>query len=155
MIFEPLFSQGVQMAKSINRATLLGNVGADPEVRATSNGGRVATVSLATTRTWNDASGQKQEKTQWHRVILWNAAKGAKLADITEKYVKKGDRLLVEGEIEYRSWEDAEGVQRYSTEINARDLTLLSPPPAADKGTTKKGSKGVAQSAPDSDELPY
>jgi single-strand DNA-binding protein len=80
---------------------LIGNVGNDPEVRATPNGARVAQLNLATTRTWNGPGGDKQEKTEWHRCVLWNGrASGTGLADVVERYVKKGDRLYIEGSIE-------------------------------------------------------
>ncbi|HEX6069441.1 MAG TPA: single-stranded DNA-binding protein [Longimicrobiaceae bacterium] len=114
------------MSRSLNKAILIGNLGADPEVRSTTNGSRVATISLATSRQWTGQSGEKQEKTEWHRVVLWNNNKGAKLADIVERYCKKGDKVYVEGTIEYRSWQDREGQTRYTTEINARELILLS-----------------------------
>ena len=115
------------MSKSLNKVILIGNLGADPEVRSTSNGGRVATVSLATSRQWKGADGQRQEKTAWHRVIFWNAkGNGQQLADIVERYCKKGDKIYVEGEIEYRTWQDKENQTRYSTEINGRELILLS-----------------------------
>ena len=84
----------------------------------------MATLSLATSRQWKNQSGEKQEKTEWHRVILWNN-KGSGLADIAEKYCKKGDKVYVEGSIEYRSWQDREGQTRYTTEITARELILL------------------------------
>ena len=113
------------MSRSLNKVTLIGNLGNDPEVRATSGGNRVATFSLATSRTWNSASGERQEKTEWHRCVVWNT-KGSQLADIVEKYVKKGDKLYVEGRIEYRQWQDKEGQTRYSTEINVRELIMLS-----------------------------
>src|SRR5690349_22479273 len=103
---------------------LIGNLGNDPEVRSTSGGNRVATFSLATSRSWNDASGQKQEKTEWHRCIVWNT-KTSQLADIVERYVKKGDKIYVEGRIEYRQWQDKDGQTRYSTEINVRELIML------------------------------
>jgi single-strand DNA-binding protein len=96
----------------------------DPEVRSTTGGNRVATFSLATSRSWNDASGSKQEKTEWHRCVVWNT-KSSQLADIVEKYVKKGDKLYVEGRIEYRQWQDKENQTRYSTEINVRELIML------------------------------
>jgi len=115
------------MSKSLNKVTLIGNLGADPEVRSTADGSRVATVSLATSRQWKGADGQRQEKTAWHRVICWNAkGSGQQLADLVERYCKKGDKLYVEGEIDYRSWQDKEGQTRYSTEIKARDIILLS-----------------------------
>ena len=112
------------MSRSLNKIMLIGNVGKDPEVRSTPNGSRVATLSLATTRTWNGASGDKQEKTEWHRCVVWNT-KSSQLADIVERYVKKGDKLYVEGRIEYRQWQDKENQTRYSTEINVRELLML------------------------------
>ncbi len=114
------------MSRSLNKVTLIGNLGNDPEVRSTTGGSRVATFSLATSRQWNDAAGAKQEKTEWHRCVVWNT-KGSQLADIVERYVKKGDKLYVEGRIEYRQWQDKEGQTRYSTEINVRELIMLSP----------------------------
>ena len=113
------------MSRSLNKVILIGNLGADPEVRSTSNGSRVATLSVATSRQWKNQSGEKQEKTEWHRVVLWNN-KGSTLADIAEKYCKKGDKVYIEGSIEYRSWQDREGQTRYTTEITARELIMLS-----------------------------
>jgi single-strand DNA-binding protein len=112
------------MSRSLNKVTLIGNLGNDPEVRSTTGGNRVATFSLATSRSWNDASGSKQEKTEWHRCVVWNT-KSSQLADIVEKYVKKGDKIYVEGRIEYRQWQDKENQTRYSTEINVRELIML------------------------------
>lgn len=114
------------MSRSVNKAILIGNLGADPEVRSTSSGQRVATLSVATSRQWNNQAGERQEKTEWHRVVLWNN-RGSGLADIAEKYLKKGDRVYIEGRIEYRTWEDREGNTRYSTEIIGRELMMLSP----------------------------
>jgi single-strand DNA-binding protein len=108
------------MSRSLNRASLIGNLGADPEVRTTGAGTRVAQFSLATSRSWKDAEGAPQERTEWHRVVVW----GPKV-EVVEQYLKKGDRAFVEGEIQYRSYEDGEGVTRYVTEINARELLLL------------------------------
>jgi len=113
------------VSRSLNKVILIGNLGADPEVRSTANGSRVATISVATGRVWKDQSGERKEKTEWHRVILWNN-KGSTLADIVERYCKKGDKVYVEGSIEYRSWQDREGQTRYTTEITARELILLS-----------------------------
>ena len=115
------------MSRSLNKVTLIGNLGNDPEVRSTTGGNRLATFSLATSRSWNDQSGNRQEKTEWHRCVVWNT-KGSQLADIVEKYVHKGDKLYVEGRIEYRQWQDKEGQTRYSTEINVRELIMLSGP---------------------------
>ncbi len=113
------------MSRSLNKATLIGNLGADPEVRSTTSGARVATISLATSRRWKGQNGEWQEKTEWHRVVAWNN-RGSTLADVIEKYCKKGDKLYVEGNIEYRTWQDREGQTRYTTEINAREIILLS-----------------------------
>jgi single-strand DNA-binding protein len=104
---------------------LIGNLGADPEVRSTNNGTRVATLSLATSRQWTTQGGEKQEKTEWHRCVVWNTRQSG-LADVVEKYLKKGDRIYVEGRIEYRTWQDREGQTRYTTEVNVRDMVMLS-----------------------------
>ena len=113
------------MSRSLNKVTLIGNLGADPEVRSTGGGQRVASFSLATSRTWNGANGEKQEKTEWHKCVVWNT-KTSQLADIVERYLKKGDKVYVEGRIEYRQWQDKEGQTRYMTEINVRELIMLS-----------------------------
>lgn len=114
------------MSRSLNKVMLIGNVGNDPEVRATPNGARVAQFNLATTRTWNGQGGDRQEKTEWHRCVLWNGrASGGGLADVVEKYVRKGDRLYIEGSIEYRQWQDREGQTRYTTEIKVREMIML------------------------------
>src|SRR4051794_38636917 len=134
----------------MNKAILVGNLGADPEVRSTSNGSRVATLSIATSRQWKNQAGEKQEKTEWHRVVLWNT-NFSKLADVAERYCKKGDKVYVEGSIEYRSWQDREGQRRYTTEINAKELILLSgrgegaesfSPPAAKVAAGSSAPKG-------------
>ena len=129
------------MSRSLNKVTLIGNVGADPEVRSTNGGNRVATFSLATSRAWNDASGAKQEKTEWHRCVVWNS-KASTLADIVERYVKKGDKLYVEGRIEYRQWQDKDGQTKYSTEINVRELIMLG------SGRGAADAEGGARRAP-------
>lgn len=108
------------MSRSVNKAILVGNLGSDPDVRTTSGGTKVAEFSVATGRRWTDRSGQQQEKTEWHRIVAWTH-----LADIAERYLKKGDRVYIEGEIQYRSYEDKDGNTRYVTEINARDMVML------------------------------
>jgi single-strand DNA-binding protein len=135
------------VSRSLNKVTLIGNLGADPEVRSTANGGRVATLSLATSRQWKNQSGEKQEKTEWHRVVLWNN-RGSNLADIVEKFCKKGDKLYVEGAVEYRTWQDREGQTRYSTEINAREVILLSGRGGEGSETYSPAKVGAATSAP-------
>ncbi len=136
------------MSRSLNKAMLIGNLGADPEVRTTTSGSRVATLSLATGRQWTGANGEKQEKTEWHRVICWNN-KGSQLADVAEKFMKKGDRVYVEGRIEYRTWEDREKQTRYTTEIIARELIMLTPKGGGDGGAEFARSKAAAKVAPE------
>jgi len=116
------------VSRSLNKVMLIGNLGKDPEIKSVGSGGRVAEFSLATTRTWNGPGGDRQEKTEWHRCVAWNARGpgGSGLADIIERYVRKGDRLYVEGSIEYRQWTDKEGQTRYTTEIRVRDMVMLS-----------------------------
>lgn len=135
------------MARSMNRATLIGRVGIDPEVRSTTGSGsnnRVASFSLATTETWKGEGGTMQEKTEWHRVVVWNRG-ASKLADFVEQYVKKGELLLVEGKITYRQWEDRDGQKRYSTEIAAREVMLLGPKRADDERPAKATTTSPAQ----------
>ncbi|MDX1395135.1 MAG: single-stranded DNA-binding protein [Gemmatimonadota bacterium] len=108
------------MSRSLNKASLIGNLGADPEVRSTNTGTRVATLSVATSRRWTSRSGEQQEKTEWHRVVCWD-----KLAEIAERYLKRGDRVYVEGRIEYRQWEGQDGQTRYTTEIRANEMIML------------------------------
>ncbi len=113
------------MGRSLNKAMLIGNLGSDPEIRSTTGGSRVASFSLATSRSWSGQNGEKQEKTEWHKCVVWNSKNGGGLVDVVEKYVKKGDRLYIEGEIEYRQWQDKENQTRYTTEIKVRDLVML------------------------------
>lgn len=149
------------MSRSLNKATLIGHVGSDPEVRTTANGGKVATFSLATSNVWNDASGTKQERTEWHRCVAWNQGKYT-LADIVERYVAKGGKVYVEGEITYRQWEDKEGQTRTTTEIKVRELILLggsgdSPAKPASKGKSKADAPNDLPQAlaDDDDDLPF
>jgi single-strand DNA-binding protein len=108
------------MSRSLNKVTLIGNVGAEPEVKQTASGTKLAKVSIATSRTFNDRSGQRQEKTEWHRVTFWD-----RMAEIVEQYVHKGDRMYVEGRLEYSQSEDGQGGTRYWTDIIAQEMILL------------------------------
>lgn len=109
------------MSKGLNKATLVGNLGADPEIRYMSNGAAVCNLRLATEEQWKDKqTGQKQKHTEWHRVVFFN-----KLAEIAGEYLSKGSQILVEGTIRYRKWTDQGGVERTSTEIHGRDLLML------------------------------
>ena len=136
------------MSRSLNKVTLIGNLGNDPEVRSTQGANRVAQFSLATSRSWTSPSGEKQEKTEWHRCVAWNS-KGQQLADVVEKYVKKGDKLYVEGRIEYRQWQDKEGQSRYSTEINVRELIMLSGKSGGGGGGDYDGESGGSRARSD------
>lgn len=108
------------MAKGLNKVMLIGNVGKEPELKYTTNGVAVCTTSLATSESWKDESGAKQEKTEWHNLVAWR-----KTGEIIAEYVKKGDKLYVEGKIQTRSYEDKNGVKRYITEIVVSDITML------------------------------
>ena len=103
-----------------NSVQLIGNLGADPEIRETQNGRKVANLSIATNETYKDANGKKVEDTQWHRVVAWG-----KTADIAEKYLQKGKEVAIEGKLRHRSWEDKEGEKHYTTEVVANELLLL------------------------------
>ena len=135
------------MSRSMNKAILIGNVGGDPEIRTVGTGGRVATFSLATGRQWTDQSGNKQEKTEWHRCVVWNSARGSGLADVVEKYVKKGEKIYVEGEIEYRQWQDKEGQTRYATDIKVSDLVMLGGGRGGDEGGAAPARRAASPAA--------
>ena len=104
----------------VNKVILVGNLGKDPEVRYLEGGTAVANFSLATTETYKDKSGNKVEQTEWHNVVVWRG-----LAEIAEKYLHKGSQVYVEGKLRTRSWDDKDGVKRYSTEIIADNMTML------------------------------
>ncbi|MBF9255218.1 single-stranded DNA-binding protein [Pontibacter sp. 172403-2] len=105
---------------SVNKVILVGNLGKDPEVRHLEGGVAVARFSLATSETFKDKNGQKQERTEWHNIVLWRG-----LAEVAEKYLRKGQSVYIEGKIRSNNYQDKEGVQRYSTEIVADNMTML------------------------------
>jgi single-strand DNA-binding protein len=114
------------MAGSVNKVILIGNLGKDPEVRSLQNGGKVCNLSIATSESWKDkGSGERKERTEWHRVVIFNE----NLTMVAERYLKKGSKVYIEGQIETRKWTDQSGVEKYSTEIVLRqfrgELTLL------------------------------
>lgn len=126
------------MARGINKVILVGNTGTDPEVRYMPNGNAVTTLSLATSETWKDkTTGEKQEKTEWHRIVLFN-----RLGEIAGEYVRKGSKIYVEGSLRTRKWQDQQGQDRYTTEIIANEMQLLD----------SKGGAGA--SAPNYDDIP-
>jgi len=105
---------------SVNKVILVGNLGRDAELRYTPGGAPVATLNLATTEVWNDKAGQKQEKTEWHRVVLWG-----KSAESLSEYLVKGKQIYVEGRLQTRQWDDKDGNKRYTTEIRGDRIVLL------------------------------
>lgn len=146
------------MGKSVNRIQILGRVGADPELRDTPQS-RVANFSVATDRY---VGKDKPSQTDWHRVTAWNSAsgKGQQLADVVEKYVKKGDQVFVEGRIEYRTWEDKDGNKKYATDIVATDITLLGAGKKDDASPAKPAKKEGLDDFPaaldtEDDDLPF
>lgn len=109
------------MARGVNKAIIIGNLGKDPEVRYSPSGAAVANVNIATTESWKDKnSGEQQEKTDWHRVVFFG-----KLAEIVGQYLKKGSQVYVEGRMETKKWQDKEGNDRYTHQIVARDMQML------------------------------
>lgn len=134
------------MAGSLNRVMLIGNVGKDPEIRTFQNGNRVASFSVATSETWKDKStGEKKERVEWHRISVLNDA----LVGIIERYVQKGSKLYVEGQLETREWTDRDGQKKYTTEVTVRPyrgtITFLD--------GAKKADKPREQAPPQQDDL--
>ncbi len=115
----------------INKAIIVGNLGADPEVRYTQSGSPVATFNVATTERWRDQEGNQQESTEWHRIVAWR-----KLAEICGEYLHKGSKVYIEGKIQTRKWQDQSGNDRYTTEIVAREMKML------DRRESGGGSQG-------------
>lgn len=149
------------MAHSINKVMLIGNLGSDPEIRATPNGAKVANFRVACTESWKDQSGQKQERTEWVTCVAWKVQ-----ADIAEKYLRKGSKLYVEGKLQTRQWEDKQGGgKRYATEVQVERFMMLDGRPSTATeanrgGCTDADHDGEAQNfakggnGPD-DDLPF
>ncbi|GAB4121755.1 MAG: single-stranded DNA-binding protein SSB1 [Wenzhouxiangellaceae bacterium] len=109
------------MARGINKAIIVGNLGADPEVRSTQGGITVTTINVATSESWRDKNtGENREQTEWHRVVLWG-----KLGEIAGEYLRKGSQVYIEGKIQTRKWQDQSGQDRYTTEIKANEMQML------------------------------
>lgn len=128
---------------SVNKVILIGNLGSDPELKYTPSGAAVTNFNVATNEVWNDKDGNKQERTEWHRVVLWR-----KLAEIAGEYLKKGSKVYLEGRLQTRSWEDKDGVKRYTTEVVADNMTML------DAKSEDGGSSSGVSSAPPPSEAP-
>ncbi len=123
----------------VNKVILVGNLGADPEVKTLESGTKVASIRLATTERYKDKNGTQQENTEWHNVVLWSA-----LADVTERYLKKGSQVYIEGRIKTRKWTDKDGNDRYSTDIVANEMQFLGSP---NSGSGSSSGGGQSQSA--------
>ena len=130
----------------VNKVILIGNLGADPELRYTPSGRAVVNFNLATSRTWNNRDGEKQEETEWHRIVAWD-----KLAEICGEYLKKGAQTYVEGRLQTRSWEDKNGVKRYTTEAVVSEMRMLGS--RQDTGSSDS-SKSSDTSSPPPETLP-
>ncbi len=132
----------------VNKVILVGNLGKDPEVRHLEGGAAVANFSLATTETYKDKTGQKVEQTEWHNIVVWRG-----LAEVAEKYLKKGMTIYLEGRIRSRSWDDKEGVKRYTTEVIGDTFTILSKKEHGQQPSTTEDSGNIT--AKTGDDLPF
>ena len=131
------------MARGINKVILIGNLGADPEVRYTSGGKAMATINIATSESWKDReTGEQQERTEWHRVVFFG-----RLAEIVGEYLKKGSQVYIEGRLQTRKWQDKEGNDRYSTEVLANEMQMLGSRGGSDMGGGPP-SRGEPKSSP-------
>ncbi|QQR85364.1 MAG: single-stranded DNA-binding protein [Flavobacteriales bacterium] len=141
----------------VNKVILIGNLGADPEIRHLPSGIPVANFRIATSETFRDkTTGEKREQTEWHNIVAWRG-----LAEVVEKYVKKGSKVYVEGKLRTRQWQDKDGVQRYTTEIQADELTMLDRP-SGERSTAPQAAPaaaaaptGTSAPAEELDDLPF
>jgi len=149
------------MAGSINKVILIGNLGKDPEVKRLNNGSLLANLSVATSESWRDKnSGERKEKTEWHKVVIWNE----KLAEIAEQYLRKGAKVYVEGALQTRKWTDQSGVEKYMTEVVLQGfsckLTMLDgrndgERGGQDDGSSSSGSRSSMRSNDLDDDIPF
>ncbi len=141
------------MARGLNKVMLIGNLGADPEIRYTAGGAAVANVRMATAESWRDKdSGETQERTEWHRVVFFG-----RLAEIVEQYVKKGSQIYIEGRLQTRKWQDKEGNEKSSTEIVASEMQMLGGrggPGSGGAGGAERGGSTVGGGSSRSDSAP-
>lgn len=140
------------MAGSVNKVILVGRLGQDPEVRYTQGGTPVANIRIATDETWKDQSGERQQRTEWHTVVLWR-----RLAEICGQYLSKGRQVYIEGKLQTRSWQDREGNKRYSTEVQADNMVMLGG--RSEEGQAAPAAQPAAAASPDSgtndDDIPF
>ena len=136
----------------VNKVIVLGRLGADPEVKNVSASSTVARLSVATSENWTDREGQKQERTEWHRIVVWG-----KLAELCGKYLTKGRQVYIEGRLQTRSWEDQQGQKRYTTEIVANTVQFLGGPAETSRENTTSANEdfGPEPSFDSADEIPF
>ena len=142
------------MAGSVNKVILVGNLGRDPEIRAAQDGSKVASFSVATSETWKDrVSGERKDRTEWHRIVVFNP----NLCDICEKYLHKGSKVYLEGQLQTRKWQDQTGAERYTTEVILGrfrgELALLDSKGSSEDGTAVMDDKSAE--APIDDDIPF
>jgi len=134
----------------VNKAILVGNLGRDPELRTTPNGQSVVNFTLATSETWTDKSGERVERTEWHRIVVWG-----RTAETCAQYLSKGRTVYIEGRIQTREWEDKDGHKRYTTEINANTVNFIGPRGSSgDSGGGPSGSSSGGTDGPSGDPGP-
>ena len=134
----------------VNKAILVGNLGRDPELRTTPNGQSVVNFTLATSETWTDKSGERVERTEWHRIVVWG-----RTAETCAQYLSKGRTVYIEGRIQTREWEDKDGHKRYTTEINANTVNFIGPRGSSgDSGSGPSGSSSGGSDGPSGDPGP-
>ena len=131
----------------VNKVILVGNLGKDPEIRHLEGGAAVANFTLATTEVYKDKTGTRQEQTEWHNIVVWRG-----LAEVAEKYLKKGMTIYVEGKLKTRSWDDKEGHKRYTTEVVGDTFTILSKKESSSSGNTTETGNDVPKTG---DDLPF
>ena len=140
--------------KSLNKVTLIGHLGQDPEIRYTKNGQAVATFSLATNERWLDQEGNQQERTEWHNMVAWT-----KLAEICGQWLKKGQQIYIEGRLQTRTWDDNEGKKHYKTEVVINDMIMLGGKRDGGNGNmgtdTRTSGSFEQPSGPPPDDLPF
>ena len=142
------------MAGSVNKVILIGNLGRDPEIRAAQDGSKVASFSVATSETWKDkVSGERKDRTEWHRIVVFNP----NLCDICEKYLHKGSKVYLEGQLQTRKWQDQTGAERYTTEVILGrfrgELALLDSKGSSEDGAAVMDDKSAE--APIDDDIPF
>ena len=138
---------------SVNKALIIGNLGQDPEIKYTQSGSPVANLSVATSERWKDKNtGEQKEQTEWHRVVVFG-----RLAEIAEQYLKKGSKVFIEGKIQTRDWEDAEGNKKYTTEVVAREMTMLDSRASTDSSASSSDNsvKDTAKDDNPEEDIPF